>query len=62
MMASFLSKRIDWKDFELFVADICKDAENVTLRITYRNRKTGAKRQIDACIIQTTKLHKFKIL
>lgn len=61
--ASFLEKLIDWKDFELFVSDIYKDSEKVTVEhnVTLIG-KSNARRQIDVLVTQKTKLHIYKTI
>lgn len=63
MNSSFLEKLIDWKDFELFVADIYKQADEVLVEhdVTLTG-KSNARRQIDVLVTQTTKLHKYTTL
>jgi len=62
-MESFLSKLIDWKNFELFVADLYKDAESMVVEHNVTEKgKSGAKRQIDVRVYQKTKLHTLKII
>lgn len=62
-MKPFLDKLIDWKEFELFVADLYKasDELEVTHNVT-ETGKSGAKRQIDVLVIQKTKLHTIKTI
>ena len=60
---SFLEKLIDWKDFEIFVSDIYKDAEAVSVQhYVTETGKSGAKRQIDVLVHQRTRLHTIKII
>jgi len=57
---SFLEKLIDWKEFELFVADIYSDADEITVEHDKTIKgKSNAKRQIDVFVTQKTKLHTY---
>ena len=57
---AFVEKIIDWKDFELFVADIYSESDEVEVKhdVTLIG-KSNAKRQIDVLVTQKTKLHTF---
>ncbi|MFN8578198.1 MAG: restriction endonuclease [Candidatus Sericytochromatia bacterium] len=60
---SFLQKLIDWKDFELFVAELYK--ENDDIKVEHNITETGisgAKRQTDVKVTHETKLHKYVTL
>ena len=59
-MNSFINKIIDWKDFEVFVANIYKYSDELVVEhdVTLVG-KSNAKRQIDVIVTQTTKLHKY---
>lgn len=60
---SFLEKLIDWKDFELFIAGMYNNSEKVeVIHDVTEKGKSGAKRQVDVKVIQTTKLHTIKTL
>jgi hypothetical protein len=61
--SAFLSRVIDWKEFELFVADLYRESDELTVdhNVT-ETGKSGAKRQIDVRVVQRTKLHTIKIL
>jgi hypothetical protein len=58
--STFIDKLIDWKEFELFVADIYKNSDELKVEhdVTLRG-KSNAKRQIDVLITQKTKLHTY---
>lgn len=60
MNLSFIDKLIDWKDFELFVAEMYSDSDEVLVEhdVTLVG-KSNAKRQIDVKVTQKTKLHEF---
>lgn len=55
-----MEKLIDWKEFELFVADIYSESDEVSVQhdLTLIG-KSKAKRQIDVYVIQKTKLHTY---
>ena len=59
-ISNFLEKLIDWKEFELFVADIYSDSDEITVKhdVTLIG-KSNAKRQIDVYVTQKTKLHTY---
>lgn len=62
-MTGFLHKLIDWKEFELFVADLYKSSEELQVRHNVTETgKSGALRQIDVLVIQKTKLHTLKTI
>lgn len=55
MTTSFLEKLIDWKEFELFVADLYKTSDDLTVSHDVTEiGKSGAKRQVDVLVIQKT--------
>lgn len=60
MNVSFIDKLIDWKNFEIFVADMYRDSEQVIVEhnVTLTG-KSNAKRQIDVRVTQKTKLHEY---
>lgn len=60
IISSFLEKLIDWKKFELFVADIYSESDEITVQhdLTLIG-KSKAKRQIDVFVTQKTKLHTY---
>jgi hypothetical protein len=54
----FLTQLIDWKDFELFVAEFYKDDGDLIIQHDVTEiGKSQAKRQIDVLVTQKTKLH-----
>jgi len=57
---SFIDKLIDWKEFELFIAEVYKDSDKVIVEhdVTLIG-KSNAKRQIDVRVTQITKLHTY---
>lgn len=58
---NFLSKLIDWKEFEKFVASIYEDSENVIVKHNVTEiGKSESPRQIDVLVLQQTKLHTVK--
>lgn len=63
MPASFLGKLIDWKGFELFVAELYKNSDELTVRhnVTVIG-KFGDKRQIDVLVTLTAQYHTLKII
>ncbi len=62
-MTTFIDKLIDWKEFELFVAELYKSSDDLTVSHDVTEiGKSGAKRQIDVLVIQKTKLHSIKTL
>ena len=62
-MESFLSKLIDWKGFEQFVANMYQNAEEVeVLHNVTEIGVSGAKRQIDVLVLQKSKLHIYKTI
>lgn len=63
IISSFLDKLIDWKEFELFVADMYAESDEVTVQhdVTLVG-KSGAKRQIDVFVTQKTKLHEYNTI
>ncbi len=62
-MQLFLDKLIDWKDFEIFVADLYKNSEELTVEHNVTETgKSNAKRQIDVRVFQKTKLHTIKTI
>lgn len=60
MDLNFIDKLIDWKDFELFVAEMYSDSNEVIVEhdVTLIG-KSNAKRQIDVKVTQKTKLHEY---
>lgn len=60
MSLNFIDKLIDWKDFELFIADMYNDSEQIIVEhdVTLIG-KSNAKRQIDVKVTQKTKLHEY---
>src|SRR5688572_12767487 len=61
--SAFINSLIDWKNFELFVAELYRDSEHVTVEHNVTEvGKSGAKRQIDVRVFQRTKLHTLKII
>ncbi len=60
---SFMSRLIDWKGFELFVADMYRDSEDVMVSHNVTETgKSGAKRQIDVLVLHRTRLHQYKTI
>ncbi|HLO69337.1 MAG TPA: restriction endonuclease [Flavipsychrobacter sp.] len=60
---SFLSTIIDWRDFELFVAEMYKQSDDVIVEHNVTEiGKYGDKRQIDVRVIQKDKLHTTKTI
>lgn len=60
---SFMSRLIDWKGFELFVADMYRDSEDVMVSHNVTEiGKSGAKRQIDVLVLHRTRLHQYKTI
>jgi hypothetical protein len=63
MITSFLDKLIDWREFELFVADLYKTSDDLTVsHDVTETGKSGAKRQVDVMVIQKMKLHTIKTI
>jgi hypothetical protein len=60
IISSFLEKLIDWKEFELFVALIYSESDEITVQhdLTLIG-KSKAKRQIDVYVTQKNKLHTY---
>lgn len=57
---SFLEKLIDWKEFELFVADLYSESDELIVEHDVTEiGKSGAKRQLDVKVTQKTKLHSY---
>lgn len=62
-ISSVLTKFIDWKDFEKFVASMYADSAEVIVQhnVTLIG-KYGDKRQVDVLVTQKTKLHTYKTI
>lgn len=59
----FLTYLIDWKEFELFVAELYKDDGDLIIQHNVTEvGKSQAKRQIDVLVTQKTKLHTIKTI
>jgi len=63
MSSGFLYKLFDWKNFELFVKDLYSSDGNVLVEHNVTETgKSGATRQIDVKVTQTTTLHTYKTI
>jgi len=62
-ISEFIVKLIDWKEFELFIAELYKDSESVVVEhnVTLLG-KSNAKRQIDVFITHSKKFHTYTTL
>ncbi|HEX7904875.1 MAG TPA: restriction endonuclease [Chitinophagaceae bacterium] len=62
-ISSFLHKIFDWKEFEILVADLYKESDEIIAEHNVTEYgKSGSKYQIDVRVIQKIKLHEIKIL
>jgi hypothetical protein len=58
-----MDKLIDWKEFELFVAELYKTSDDLIVsHDVTETGKSGAKRQVDVMVIQKNKLHTTKTI
>ncbi len=63
MATDFLDKLVDWKEFELFVAELYKGSDEVIVEHNVEEiGKSNASRQIDVRVIHKTKLHTYKTI
>lgn len=57
----FFGKLINWKEFELFVADLYKGSDDIQVKHNVTEiGKSDAKRQIDVLVLQKINLHTIK--
>lgn len=63
MISEFLTKLIDWKEFELFVSDLYKEGDEIIVEHNKTETgKSGASRQTDVKVTHKTKLHTYTTL